>query len=116
MRAFSRRFILALAVAVALSVILFIYLSKSPYISALGLVLGAFLAQLSTFRAGVVFGTLTALPFSLYLTLSGVMPGTTISVSSILLNVLLLIGFGAIYCGVVVWLINNLKRGRIFFS
>ena len=114
MRAFSRRSILAFAVTVALSLILFVYVSRSPYVFALGIVLGAYLAQLSTSDDGVVFGIIASLPLGLYLTLSGWKLSDS-SILSITLNVFLLVAFGGIYCGVVTWLINSLKRGKVFF-
>jgi hypothetical protein len=114
MRAFSRRSILAFAVAVALSLILFVYVSRSPYVFALGIILGAYLAQLSTFNDGVVLGIIASLPLGLYLTLSGWKLSDS-NVLSITLNVFLLVAFGGVYCGVVTWLINSLKRGKVFF-
>ncbi len=114
---FSKRSIIAIIVAVALSLILFIFVSHSAYTFGLGITLAAFLAQLSTFKSGILHGLITAIPLSLYLVLSNSMPGAdSSSVISILLNVVLLVAFGGIYCGLVVWLINRLKAGRIFFS
>ena len=115
MRAVSWRTVLALAVAVSLSLTLFAYFSRSPYIFALGLALGAYLARITTFKAGVLFGMVTAFPLGLYLSLSGVMPADS-SILGLALSVIVLVGFGGIYCGIVAWLINSLKRGRIFFS
>jgi hypothetical protein len=117
MKTFSKRSVIAIAVAVVLSLILFILVSKSPYIFALGLAIGIFLAQVSTFKSGVLHGFITALPLSLYLVLSDSIPGVSSnSLLSVSLNVILLIGFGGIYSGFIVWLINKLKQGKIFFS
>jgi hypothetical protein len=115
MNIFSWRTVLALAVAVALSLILWVYVSKSPYIFALGLALGAYIAQISTFKAGLLFGAIAALPFALYAGWRGLMPADS-DEFSVLLNTFLLIAFGGVYCGLIASLISSLKRGKVFFS
>ena len=113
----SKRSILAVAAAIGLSLVLFIFVSKSPYIFAVVLAIAAFLAQLTTFKSGILHGLITAFPPSLYLVVSDSIPG--VSSNSLLfglLNVMLLTGFGGLYCGVIVWLINRLKQGKLFFS
>ena len=117
MESISKRSIFAIAAGIGLSLILFILVSKSPYVFALGLAVAAFLAQLSTFKSGILHGLITAFPPSLYLVVSDSIPG--VSSNSLLfglLNVMLLTGFGGLYCGVIVWLINRLKQGKLFFS
>jgi apolipoprotein N-acyltransferase len=113
----SKRSMFAIAVGIGLSLILFIWVSKSPYVFALGLAVAAFLARLSTFKSGILHGLITALPPSLYLVLSDSFSGAgSHSLLSESLNVILLTGFGGIYCGVIVWLMNRLRQGKIFFS
>ncbi len=115
MRAFSGRTVIAWFVAVALSLLLFTYFSTSPYIFALGLVLGAYLAQIATFKAGVLFGVLAALPLGIFAVFwAGLLPPGS-SVASIILNVILVVAFGGVYCGVVSWLIQRLKHGHVYF-
>ncbi len=109
------RTMLAFLLAVALSLFLFIFLTRSPYIFALGLALGAYLAQIATFKEGAVFGAITSLPLALYLAWTGLMPADS-DEFFVILNALLLIAFGALYCGVITWLIQSLKKGRVFFS
>ena len=117
MESISKRSIFAIAAGIGLILILFILVSKSPYIFALGLAVAAFLAQLSTFKSGMLHGLIAALPLSLYLVLSDSFPGAGgHSLLSGSLNVILLTGFGGIYCGVIVWLMNRLRQGKIFFS
>ena len=115
MRIFSVRTTIALVASVALSLLLLIYVSKSPYIFGLALVLGAYLARLSSFKAGLVFGTIAAVPLGVYLALNGLAPADS-DEFSVILNAILLILLGGIYCGVVTWLIQSLKRGKGFFS
>lgn len=117
MEYFTKRSILAIVIAVVLILILFITVSHSAYTFGLGITLAAFLAQLSTFKSGILHGLIAAIPLSLYLVLSNSVPGVDSSNPvSVLLNTILLIVFGAIYCGLVAWLINRLKAGKIFFS
>ncbi len=112
---FSKRSVIAIAVGVVFSMIMFILVSKSPYIFAAGLAIAAFLAQLSTFKSGVIHGLITALPLSLYIVFSDSWSGGS-GLLYIWLNIILLVAFGGIYCGAIVWLINRLKQGKIFFS
>ena len=116
MRKISGRSIIAFAVAIVVSLILLIFVTNSPYIFALGLAIGAFLAQLTTFKSGIIYGLITAIPLSLYLVLSNAISGINNDLLSISLNILLLIVFGGIYTGVIVWIINTLKHGKIIFS
>ena len=117
METISRRSIFAVAAAILFSLVLFIFVSKSPYIFAVGPAVAAFLAQLTTFKSGVLHGFITAFPPSLYLVVSDSIPEVSSnSLFSGLLNVMLLTGFGGLYCGVIVWLINRLKQGKLFFS
>jgi len=117
MESISKRSIFAIAAGIGLSLILFILVSKSPYVFALGLAVAAFLAQLSTFKSGILHGLITAFPPSLYLVLSDSFPGAgSHSLLSGSLDVILLTCFGGIYCGVIVWLMNRLRQEKIFFS
>ena len=116
MKTISTRSIIAFVVAVALCLILLVFVSKSPYIFALGLAIGAFLAQLTTFKSGLLFGLIIAIPLSLYLVLSNSIAGINNNLLSESLSIILLIGFGGIYTGIIVWLINKLKQGKVFFS
>lgn len=111
MRAWSWRAIAAFVLAVALSLILFIYVTHSPYIFALGLALGAYLAQISTFKGGLVFGAITSVPLAFYMAWTGLMPADS-DEFFVILSALLLIVFGAAYCGVITWLIQSLKKGQ----
>ena len=116
MKSISARSIIAFVASVVVGLILFIFVSKSPYMFGVGLALGAFLAQLTTFKSGVFYGLVTAIPLSLYLVLSNSISGINSDLLSILLNVILLIVFGGIYTGVIVWIINKLKQGKVFFG
>ncbi len=117
MKAILSRYVLSFIVAVALTLLLFVFVSHSAYAFALGLTVATFLARLTSFKGGVILGLITALPLSLYLVLSGFMPGADrYSLYSVLLNILILTIIGGLYSGVVVWLINRLKAGKIFFS
>jgi hypothetical protein len=117
MESISKRSIFAIAAGIGLSLILLILVSKSPYIFALGLAVTAYLAQPSTFKSGILHGLITAFPPSLYLVLNDSLQGAgSHSLLSGSLNVILLTAFGGIYCGAIVWLMNRLKQGKIFFS
>ena len=115
MNDFPWRTILAFGAAVALSLILFIFVSHSPYIFALSLVLGAYLARITTFKAGLLFGALASLPFAVYLVWIGFMPADS-DEATVVFNALLVVLFGGLYCGAVTWLIQRLKQGQVFFS
>ena len=116
MKTISMRPIIAFVVAVALCLILSVFVSKSPYIFALSLAIGAFLAQLTTFKSGLLFGLIMAIPLSLDLVLSDSIAGINNNLLSESLNILLLVGFGGIYTGIIVWMIDRLKQGKVFFT
>ncbi len=107
----SGRTILAYAVAVALSLILFINFSQHAYVFALGLALGAYLADIATFKDGAIFGAAAAVPLALYWGYLGLMPADS-NEFAVLVNTLLLTAGGGLYCGLIVWLIGRARAGR----
>ncbi len=115
MKATYLRVVLAVIVAVIVSLGLYIYLVQSPYIFALGLALGCYLARLYTFKDGLLFGSAASFLPGLYLAATGLAPADS-NEAAVVLNAILLIVFGAVYCGVITWLIESLKRGKVIFS
>src|SRR5512135_3142 len=115
MRATYLRVILAVVVAVIVSLGFYIYLVQSPYIFALGLALGCYLARLYTFKDGLLFGSVASFPLGLYLAVIGIAPADS-NEAAVVLNAILLIVFGAVYCGAITWLIESLKRRKVIFS
>lgn len=115
MRATYLRVVLAVVVAVIVSLGLYIYLVRSPYIFALGLALGCYLARLYTFKDGLLFGSVASFLPGLYLAVIGLSPADS-NEAAVLLNAILLVVFGAVYCGAITWLIQSLRNRKVIFS
>ncbi len=115
MRTIYLRTTLAVIVAAAVSLGLYIYAIDSRYVLAVGLALGCYLAQLSTFQGGLRFGWAASFPLAAYMAWIGLMPADS-NEAAVILNALLLIVFGALYCGAITWLIQSLKNGKVIFG
>ncbi len=115
MRATYLRTVLAVIIAAAVSLGLYVYLVESPYTLAVGLALGCYLAQLSTFQGGLRFGWAASFPLAAYMAWIGITPADS-NEAGVIFNALLVIVFGALYCGAIAWLIQSLKHGKIIFS
>jgi hypothetical protein len=109
------RVILAAVVAVIVSVGLYVYFVQSPYIFALGLALGCYIAQLTTFKDGVLFGSATSFIPALVMAAVGLAPADS-NEAAVLLSAILIVIFGALYCGTITWLIRSLKHGKVIYS
>ena len=109
------RVIFAGVVAVVVSVGLYIFLVKSPFIFALGLALGCYLAQLTTFKDGVLFGSAASFLPALLLAAAGLAPADS-DEAAVVLTAILTVVLGALFCGAVTSLIQGLKRGTVSYS
>lgn len=109
------RVILGAVVAVVVSLGLYMYLVQSRYTLALGLALGCYIAQLTTFKDGVLFGSATSFFPALAVAWAGLAPADS-NEAAVVLTAILIVVFGALYCGAITWLIQSLKNGRVIYG
>ncbi len=115
MKAWPMKPWMAIVLSIAVSILLYLFVSSSPYIFGVGITLGVYLADVSSMKSGAMYGAVIALPLSLYLIANNIFhdnPAGGAFYSS--LNVIMLIVFGAVYGAALVWVKNKIASGTRF--
>jgi hypothetical protein len=117
MKLITGRSIISIAIGIVISLVLFTFIANSPYIFAIGLVVGVYLAKPSTSLAGGIYGVIIALALSLYLIYSKTF---AVWISNDLLgtmiNILLLVAFGGLYGAFLVWVKRRYTDNKPLYS
>jgi hypothetical protein len=107
--------LIAVVVAIVVCLILYAYISRSPYIFGVGITLGIYLADASTMKAGAIYGATISFPLSLYIVINNIFNDNLAGSSFYTpLNVILIIAFGTLYGAALVWVKNKIVGGTRF--
>ncbi len=111
------RSMVGIVIGIVAGLILFTFIAKSPYVLAVCVIAGVYLAKPFTYTRAAINGAIISGALSLYLLSSGslqVWPGS--GIPGLLLNLLVAVAFGAVYGSVFVWVWSRLREGWSFFS
>ncbi len=117
MKYITVRSILSISIGIVLSLVLFTFVTKSPYILAIGLIVGVYLSKPTTILAGSFYGVIIALLLSLYLIYSRSFYGwITNDRLETMINIISLVIFGGLYGAFLVWIERRYKSNKpIYF-
>ena len=106
---------LAVASGIAASLLLYIFVSESPYFLGVGCIIGFYLAKPSTMKLGTFYGAVMAIPMGIYIVFITNRWGSGNNLLLGLWNVVLFAGMGGFLGMLFVWTERNLKRDGISF-
>ncbi len=115
MRLWSIRSLIAIGLSIAVGILLYTFVARSPYFLGIVLIGGVYLAGVSTMKAGAVYGAVISFALGLFFAVTNTLgPDVAKNGLGSLLIIALIAGFGAVYGAALVWVKQKLSGGTSF--